>query len=79
MNLNVWSLGTSFYINFFIKKIFLSYVYMNATDKRILDFHLANLEYGIGASVYSASLKYWDHDDSFSFDGSHLMSNFFLI
>lgn len=52
---------------------------MNATDKRILDFHLANLEYGIGSSVYSASLKDWDHDDDFAFDGSHMMGLFLIL
>ncbi|KAI1711721.1 flavin containing amine oxidoreductase domain-containing protein [Ditylenchus destructor] len=50
-----------------------SQVYMNSTDKRILDFHFANLEYGIGGSLYSTSLKEWDQDDVFEFEGSHMM------
>uniref|UniRef100_A0A915E8E6 Lysine-specific histone demethylase n=1 Tax=Ditylenchus dipsaci TaxID=166011 RepID=A0A915E8E6_9BILA len=50
-----------------------SQVYMNSTDKRILDFHFANLEYGIGSTLNSTSLKEWDQDDSFEFEGSHMM------
>uniref|UniRef100_A0A914BWE4 SWIRM domain-containing protein n=1 Tax=Acrobeloides nanus TaxID=290746 RepID=A0A914BWE4_9BILA len=48
-------------------------VYMNTTDKRILDFHFANLEYGNGASLYSTSLKEWDQDDIYEFEGCHMM------
>lgn len=46
---------------------------MNATDKRILDFHFANLEYANGTLLINSSLKEWDQDDGFEFEGSHLM------
>lgn len=49
---------------------------MNTTDKRILDFHFANLEYGNGASLYSTALKDWDQDDIYEFEGCHMMSKF---
>ncbi|KAL3091816.1 hypothetical protein niasHS_004532 [Heterodera schachtii] len=49
-----------------------SEVYMNNTDKRILDFHLANLEYAIGAPLDKVSMKDWDQDDPYEFAGSHM-------
>lgn len=45
---------------------------MNSVDKRILDFHLANLEYAIGGSLDSVSMKDWDQDDPYGFAGSHI-------
>uniref|UniRef100_A0A914I0B2 Lysine-specific histone demethylase n=1 Tax=Globodera rostochiensis TaxID=31243 RepID=A0A914I0B2_GLORO len=49
-----------------------SIVYMNRVDKRILDFHLANLEYGIGAQLERVAMKDWDQDDPYGFAGSHM-------
>ncbi|KAL3102688.1 hypothetical protein niasHT_027776 [Heterodera trifolii] len=49
-----------------------SEVYMNNTDKRILDFHLANLEYAIGAPLDKVAMKDWDQDDPYEFGGSHM-------
>ncbi|KAI3409877.1 Lysine-specific histone demethylase 1A [Globodera pallida] len=49
-----------------------SVVYMNRVDKPILDFHLANLEYGIGAQLERVSMKDWDQDDPYGFAGSHM-------
>ncbi|KAL3094890.1 hypothetical protein niasHT_025694 [Heterodera trifolii] len=49
-----------------------SVVYMNNTDKRILDFHLANLEYAIGAPLDKVAMKDWDQDDPYGFSGSHM-------
>ncbi|KAJ1630856.1 hypothetical protein T492DRAFT_75660 [Pavlovales sp. CCMP2436] len=34
-------------------------------------WHTANLEYGLGAAVDSASAKNWDYDDRFEFGGVH--------
>lgn len=61
------------YFDSIFSKYYFSQVYMNSTDKRILDFHFANLEYAIGTSLTNSSLKEWDQDDGFEFDGSHLM------
>uniref|UniRef100_A0A914MS53 Uncharacterized protein n=1 Tax=Meloidogyne incognita TaxID=6306 RepID=A0A914MS53_MELIC len=49
-----------------------SHVFMNDYDKRILDFHLANLESSIGAPLRTVALKDWDQDDLYGFDGSHI-------
>jgi hypothetical protein len=49
---------------------------MNNHDKRILDFHLANLEFGIGAPLRTVALKDWDQDDPNGFSGSHMTGKF---
>lgn len=49
-----------------------SHVFMNNYDKRILDFHLANLESSIGAPLRTVALKDWDQDDPYVFDGSDI-------
>ena len=49
-----------------------SHVFMNAMDLRILDFHLANLEYAVGAPLNTVALKDWDLDEPFGFAGSHM-------
>ncbi|KAH7662424.1 AOF2 protein, partial [Aphelenchoides avenae] len=48
---------------------------MNETDKRILAFHFANLEYANGAPLSSTSFKDWDMDGEHEFEGSHMMVN----
>jgi lysine-specific histone demethylase 1 len=50
---------------------------MNDVDKRILDFHLANLEYANGAPINSVALKDWNLDDPYGFAGSHVTGTFF--
>ncbi|GMT28265.1 hypothetical protein PFISCL1PPCAC_19562, partial [Pristionchus fissidentatus] len=49
-----------------------SEVYMNGYDRRILDFHLANLEYANGTKLRNLSLKHWDQDDDNEIAGSHM-------
>nr|CAD2176587.1 unnamed protein product [Meloidogyne enterolobii] len=55
-----------------------SHVFMNDYDKRILDFHLANLESDIGAPLRTVALKDWDQDDLYGFDGSHITGKFLI-
>uniref|UniRef100_A0A915Q5U3 SWIRM domain-containing protein n=1 Tax=Setaria digitata TaxID=48799 RepID=A0A915Q5U3_9BILA len=49
-----------------------STVYMNEMDKRILDFHIANLEYSIGAPIDDISLKYWNHNANSDLEGPNM-------
>lgn len=51
---------------------------MNATDKRILDFHFANLEYANGAPLSLTSFKHWDMDSEHEFEGNHMMGVFLI-
>ncbi|KAF8366201.1 spr-5 [Pristionchus pacificus] len=50
----------------------LSEVYMNNYDRRVLDFHLANLEYANGTRLRNLSLRHWDQDDENEIAGSHM-------
>ncbi len=49
----------------------------NAEDhglvKRLLRWHIANLEYGCAAPLDSISLMHWDQDDPFAFLGEHAL------
>uniref|UniRef100_A0A1I8AMU3 Lysine-specific histone demethylase n=1 Tax=Steinernema glaseri TaxID=37863 RepID=A0A1I8AMU3_9BILA len=47
-------------------------VYMNSTDRNALDFHLANLEYANGTSLYNICLQHWDQDDTYELKGTHV-------
>uniref|UniRef100_A0A914V6G4 Amine oxidase domain-containing protein n=1 Tax=Plectus sambesii TaxID=2011161 RepID=A0A914V6G4_9BILA len=47
-------------------------VYMNLLDRRILDWHIANLEYANATWLNNLSLKHWDQDDEFEFAGCHM-------
>ncbi|MCP9264193.1 hypothetical protein DINM_022208 [Dirofilaria immitis] len=49
-----------------------STVYMNEMDKRILDFHIANLEYFIGASIDDVSLKHWNLKADYGMQGPNM-------
>ncbi|VDN25464.1 unnamed protein product, partial [Cylicostephanus goldi] len=55
-----------------IKKQEPSEVYMNQRDRRLLDFHFANLEYVSGGTLDKLSLQHFDQDDEFQFTGSHM-------
>ncbi|EYC23216.1 hypothetical protein Y032_0015g2527 [Ancylostoma ceylanicum] len=55
-----------------LKKQEPSEVYMNQRDRRLLDFHFANLEYVSGATLEKLSLQHFDQDDEFQFTGSHM-------
>ena len=47
-------------------------MYLSGRDRRILDWHFANLEFANAARLKDLSLKHWDQDDDFEFTGSHL-------
>ncbi|CAF0983055.1 unnamed protein product, partial [Didymodactylos carnosus] len=47
-------------------------VYLSVQDRRILDWHCANLEFANAAPLSCLSLKYWDQDDEYEFSGCHL-------
>lgn len=65
-----------------------SRLYLSVADRRILDWHMANLEFANAAPLNCLSLKYWDQgkieksywscgwisfsDDEFEFTGCHL-------
>ncbi|ETN81903.1 hypothetical protein NECAME_00254, partial [Necator americanus] len=55
-----------------LKKQEPSEVYMNQRDRRLLDFHFANLEYVSGGTLDKLSLQHFDQDDEFQFTGSHM-------
>ncbi|VDM82127.1 unnamed protein product [Strongylus vulgaris] len=57
-----------------LKKQEPSEVYMNQRDRRLLDFHFANLEYVSGGTLDKLSLQHFDQDDEFQFTGSHMAS-----
>ncbi|CAG0916513.1 unnamed protein product [Notodromas monacha] len=47
-------------------------VYLSPNDRKILDWHFANLEFANACPLSELSLKHWDQDDDFEFIGSHL-------
>ncbi|CAF4270899.1 unnamed protein product [Rotaria socialis] len=47
-------------------------LYLSVTDRRILDWHMANLEFANAAPLNCLSLKFWDQDDEYEFTGCHL-------
>ncbi|KHJ97063.1 SWIRM domain protein [Oesophagostomum dentatum] len=55
-----------------LKKQEPSEVYMNQRDRRLLDFHFANLEYVSGGTLDRLSLQHFDQEDEFQFTGSHM-------
>ena len=47
---------------------------MGKTERRLLDWHWANLEYGCSASLNDVSLPHWNQDEVFGgFGGAHCM------
>ena len=52
--------------------IFYSDVYLSSRDRQILDWHFANLEFANATPLTALSLKHWDQDDDFEFNGSHM-------
>ena len=42
-----------------------------ALEGRVLEWHVANLEYGCSAPVHAVSAAHWDQDDAFATDGAH--------
>ncbi|KAL8217641.1 hypothetical protein R6Q57_021014 [Mikania cordata] len=47
---------------------------LNPLERRVMDWHLAHLEYGCAASLQQVSLPYWNQDDIYGgFGGAHCM------
>ncbi|XP_031624667.1 possible lysine-specific histone demethylase 1 [Contarinia nasturtii] len=46
-------------------------VYLSSSDRQILDWHFANLEFANATPLQNLSLKHWDQDDDYEFIGSH--------
>ncbi|VDN40354.1 unnamed protein product [Gongylonema pulchrum] len=46
---------------------------MNDFDQRLLEFHIANLEYWLGAPIGQVSQKDWHCAYDFQFEGPHLV------
>lgn len=45
-------------------------------DKRILDFHIANLEYFIGSSIDEVSLKHWNQKADYGLEGPNMYGKY---
>ena len=56
-------------------------LYLSTSDRQVLDWHLANLEFANATPLSNLSLKHWDQDDEFEFSGHHMtgLSHFFYI
>ena len=46
--------------------------YINSEERRILDWHFANLEYATATPMNQLSLKHWDQDDPYEFTGPQI-------
>ncbi|UXI19760.1 RING finger protein [Sarcoptes scabiei] len=46
--------------------------YLGPIDRRILDWHFANLEFATGTSLKNLSLQNWDLDDEYQFEGPQM-------
>ena len=46
---------------------------LGGVERRLLQWHVANLEYGCGAPLHDVSLRHWDQDDAWAFGGSHCL------
>lgn len=47
---------------------------LSPLERRVMDWHLAHLEYGCAASLQEVSLPYWNQDDIYGgFGGAHCM------
>lgn len=47
-------------------------IYLSVSDRQVLDWHFANLEFANATPLSLLSLKHWDQDDEFEFAGSHM-------
>lgn len=47
-------------------------MYLSISDRQVLDWHFANLEFANATPLSHLSLKHWDQDDEFEFTGSHM-------
>ncbi|KAL6066055.1 Lysine-specific histone demethylase 1A [Balamuthia mandrillaris] len=42
-------------------------------ERQLFDWHVANLEYGCAAELGDVSLREWDQDDQYEFEGQHCL------
>lgn len=47
-------------------------MYLSVSDRQVLDWHFANLEFANATPLSVLSLKHWDQDDDFEFTGAHM-------
>lgn len=45
----------------------------NDLISRLIRWHIANLEYACASAIDKVSLKHWDQDDPYAFDGDHVL------
>ena len=50
-------------------------VYLSVSDRQVLDWHFANLEFANATPLSMLSLKHWDQDDEYEFMGNHMTGN----
>ena len=43
---------------------------MSTDEQSVLQWHIANLEYGCASDLSKVSLEHWDQDDQFSWEGA---------
>ncbi|CAL8093832.1 unnamed protein product [Calicophoron daubneyi] len=46
-------------------------IYLTEFERRILDWHFANLEFANATELQNLSLRHWDQDDVFELNGEH--------
>jgi len=46
---------------------------LDEDEQRVLEWHVANLEYGCASDVANVSLLHWDQDDEHSWEGPHCL------
>ena len=46
-------------------------VYLTEPERRVLDWHFANLEFANATELHNLSLRHWDQDDMFEMSGEH--------
>ena len=51
-------------------------LYLSVSDRQVLDWHFANLEFANATPLSELSLKHWDQDDEFEFAGSHMTGKY---
>eukprot|EP00051_Salpingoeca_urceolata_P018212 m.254378 g.254378 ORF g.254378 m.254378 type:complete len:1039 (-) comp19145_c0_seq5:59-3175(-) len=49
--------------------------YLTAAARNVIDWHVANLEFANATTLDTLSLRHWDQDDQFEFDGPHLIAS----
>jgi hypothetical protein len=48
-------------------------IYANSYALRTLYWHVANLEFANATALDKLSLRFWDQDDHYRFDGAHVI------